>query len=258
MARQLHEVRVARIGPLVVHVTNDVEPQSVVEALDEPGETLKESSKWITKRVGEWVIKATRSQGGLTPLKLSLQRAHYRQAWRASLFLQSKDVGIALPRAFVERRRLGAIFANALVIDYLNDQVNVEEFALSIVNASHERIHTFLNSLARAVNKLCDTGAYHTDLSGKNIFTPDGESFYFIDLEGVVLGHQYTTENRLRTHIQLYDSFCDIWGPPILDPFIAAMLPSHIDLEPWLDKVKKGQRKRRSLQMETWRKQGKS
>ena len=37
--------------------------------------------------------------------------------------------------------------------------------------ASDDEIHAFLRALADAVNGLCDSGAYHADLAGKNILT---------------------------------------------------------------------------------------
>lgn len=203
----------------------------------------------MTRRVGPWVVKASRAQGGLGVLKRTLQRARYRGAWAASHFLARRGVCVPQPHAFVEEGRFGVIVGNALVTEYLDGCRNVEHYAAGLA-ASSDEVAQFLGRLADAVNGLIATGAYHTDLSGKNIFTCDGETFYFIDLDGVVLDLVPTDGQRMKGHVQLYDSFCDLWGADLLDPFIGRMHPDASDQAAWLHAVHEGQRARRAEHMQ--------
>jgi hypothetical protein len=167
-------------------------------------------------------------------------------------------VSVPTPCAYVEEGRFGIILRNALVTGYLHDAVNVEEYARSLVKAQAppEKLADFLNGLAAAVNALVDADAHHADLSGKNIFTADGRRFTFIDLDDVTIDRPYTDAQRLGNHVQLYDSFCDLWGPEVLDPFIEAMLPHGEGRETWLEAVHRGQQVRRARTEAIWRRQG--
>ncbi len=107
-------------------------------------------------------------------------------------------------------------------------------------------MEVFLNELARSVNRLEQSGAYHADLSGKNIFTKDGKVFYFIDLDDVLLGAPSSAESRLKNHIQLYDSFCDFVPESILRAFIAGMAAPATDFDAWFRRVQEGQKIRRA------------
>lgn len=238
-------IAVARHGARTVYHRRDVALDAVLEALDAPGETLKVSAKSVTRRVGPWVVKASRAQGGLGVLKRTLQRGRYRRAWTASHFLAHRGICVPQPHAFVEEGRFGVIVGNALITEYLDGCQTVERHAAGLA-ASSDEVAQFLGRLADAVNALTATGAYHTDLSGKNIFTDDGETFYFIDLDGIVLDFVPTDGQRMKTHVQLYDSFCDLWAADVLDPFISRMCPGASDRSAWLHAVHEGQRTRRA------------
>jgi hypothetical protein len=58
--------------------------------------------------------------------------------------------------------------------------------------------------------------------------------------------------------VQLYDSFCDILGDDLLEPFLAQMLPEDLDYAAWSKDVRRGQAARRQRQIAIWRKQGRS
>lgn len=247
-----------RVGGRTIWLREGVEPEAVLEALEAPGDVLKESSKSLTRRVGDWVVKVSRFEGGLGVLKHTLFRNRYRQAWRAANHLKDRGVRVPSPIAYVERGWLGVIVGNAYVSEYLDGYVNVERFAAGMAGEmpplGPPRIRgggapdaqAFFSGLARAVNALNASGAYHADLSGKNIFTRNGTSFCFLDLDGVVLGKPYTEARRMKNHVQLYDSFCDVYDETVLGPFVSQMLPADIDASEWLVRVKAGQRVRRA------------
>ncbi|MCC6489911.1 MAG: hypothetical protein IT364_20650 [Candidatus Hydrogenedentes bacterium] len=245
-------------GPLRVARRAEVPLDRILEALRAPGELLKASRKSETLRVNDWAVKRSRKAGGLGVLKHTFRRARYRQAWEAALHLERHGVPIPLAHAYIERSRMGIIFGNMMVMDYLDGCVDVEAFADGLLRAgaSDAELHGYLERLAETVNLLCSSGAYHNDLAGKNILTPDGEQFYFIDLDGIVLNRPYTEERRLQNHIQLYDSFIDRLGDGYLDPFIRQMLPRPGRLQSWMTQVKSGQAARRARTEAIWAKQG--
>jgi hypothetical protein len=237
-------IATSRRGFYRVYHQEDLPVERVLDALNGPGEVLKVSGKSVTRRVGSWVLKESRVQAGLGIVKHTVLRARYRQAWIAGNHLFEHGVSVPRPHAFVEKGGFGIILGNVLITDYLEGCCNVEQFALRLDRDSE--IEAFLSGIAGAVNALTATGAYHADLSGKNIFTGDGSKFYFIDLDGVVLNRSYTDASRMKNHVQLYDSFCDRWPPGVLDPFIARMLPAGYDVSGWLRAVHEGQAKRRA------------
>ncbi len=108
------------------------------------------------------------------------------------------------------------------------------------------------------MNRLTAIGAIHTDLAGKNVLTRDGESFYFIDLDGIVLGEAFDEMRQLQLHVQLYDSFIDRCDDALLVPFLKAMLPQdYPQFETWIARVKAAQAVRRARTVAAWKREGK-
>ncbi len=253
------ETMTERVGGLRVTRRRDVPLEKVLEVLDKPGDVLKASHKSETLRVGDWVVKRSRNAGGVAVLKHTLQQARYRRGWEAALHLEQCGVPVSRAHALVERRWMGFILGNVLCSDYLGGCVNVEAFADGLIRdgAGDRDVAGYLERIAEAVNQLCSSGAYHNDLAGKNILTRDGERFYFIDLDGIVLNRPYTEALQLKNHVQLYDSFIDRWEDARLVPFIRRMLPDPSDLDAWMARVRAGQAIRRARTEAIWRKQGK-
>jgi hypothetical protein len=236
----LHKVQIdGRTGWIAAGVS----PESLAAALRQEGDVIKRSNKSVTVRVGEWVVKKTLIQGGLGPVKRSILRDRYRRPWKAALYLAEHHVLVPAPIAWMETSFCGLILDQTLVCQYLDGFKNVEAYAKDLDAGD---IESFLAELAAAVNGLNAAGAYHADLSGKNIFTKDGRSFYFIDFDDISVGTPYTRERRLKNHIQLYDSFCDFIRAAVLDDFIRLMAGPASDIRQWLDEVHQGQHLRRA------------
>ncbi len=221
---------------------------------------LKESAKTRVYKTGEWVVKESNSAFLKGLLRHTFARNRYRRGWIAAHYLREKGVFTPEPLAYMEKGCLGLLWGNAMVSEYLDEARNVEDFLYALVQrgAGKDTLQNFLTHLAQAVNTLTAADAYHEDLSGKNIFTRDGVRFYFIDVDAVVIGQPYDDEIRMRNHVQLYDSFCDLLNDAMLVPFITQMLTPQHDLRVWMPQVRRTQAERRRKVEERWLKEGKA
>lgn len=233
-----------------------IERERVLEALKAPGELMKRSRSFVTKRVGPWVIKTAWYQGLWRQLT---DPGRSRRGWDAARWLAESRVPVPRPIAYVERRMMGIVTRSAVVSEFLEGAVNVEAYARQLAqNDDTNAPRAFLTKLAAAVDAIARAGAWHADLSGKNIFTSDGKVFTFIDLDSVHLHGPDTDERRLKNAVQLYDSFCDVWDDAVLGPCINALAPEGEDAALWFAQMKVEQRKRRTIQLALWEQQGRS
>ncbi len=239
-----------------VYLRNDVTDEQLKTLLGHPGEIMKSSRKAEVRRVGHWVVKESRAGAALA--RHTLLRSRYRRPWLAAHHLRANHVCVPEPLAFVEKGRLGLVSGTVFVLQYLAGQINAEEFLLSLLKqgAGADAIGGFLDRMADGINSIEAAGAYHADLSGKNIFTREGDRFFFIDLDAVLLDTPTDEEARLKNHVQLYDSFCDALSDSLMVPFIGKMLPSSLDLRVWMPRVRKAQQERRVAIEAKWEKQG--
>jgi len=229
-----------------------VDAAAVVAALSAPGNAVKTSPKFAARRVADWFVKASRGHPAVQVVRYTLLRERYRRAWRAAATLSAKGVHVPEAIAYAESGKLGFLTGNILISEFLDGFVTVEQFAkrLAAEEASPEELRMFFADLAEAVNGLTSAGAFHADLSGKNILTRDGASFYFVDLDDVTLGTPYTASLRKRNHVQLYDSFCDDFDDRYLAPFLSLMLPEEFRVREWVPAVKEAQTLRRKRHMQ--------
>jgi len=238
------------------YVRCDVEDKQLHALLAHQGEVLKASTKTRVRRLGQWAVKETHH--GVASRFIGRARRRSRHPWMALHYLRCKGVRVPEPLAYIEYGRLGLVKSSAHIFQYLSFYYDVETWLSLQIREGIEGkdITAFLDGLAKAVNTLCDSGAWHADLSGKNIMTRDGTQFYFVDLDAVQLEGGYNDEKRLKNHVQLYDSFCDALSDALLVPFIQAMLPDHLDLRVWMPKVRKAQQERRTKVEAYWAKHG--
>lgn len=233
--------------------------ESVFETLRATGDPLKTSAKSRTVRVGDRVVKTSAGSLLLNFVRHTFQRARYRRAWRSALHLEAHGVACPSPIAHVEWTAAGCIWRHATVSAYLDGCADVERYLDTMIASGGTSVDVsdYFARLARAVNRLVDAGAVHTDLAGKNILTRDGDTFYFIDLDGVLVAEPYTDERRMANHVQLYDSFIDRVDDSFLVPFLRAMLPERVSIDTWLICVKEAQARRRARTESAWAREGK-
>lgn len=250
--------RMEKGGGRTIYIRCDVTPKQVETLLTHPGETLKESPKAKVRQVGHWVVKESEAGGAIGPMKHTLLKDRYRQAWLAAHHLRKNGVRVPEPLAYIEKTRLGLVTGTVYIAQFLTGFRNVEDFLLALVQqgAGADGLGGFLGHLADAVNGITAAGAYHADLAGKNIFTRDGEIFFFLDLDAVRLDAVYDDEKRMKNHVQLYDSFCDALNDTLMVPFIQRMLTPAQDLRVWMPKVRELQAERRAKIEAKWEKQG--
>lgn len=227
--------------------------EEVLAMLDEPGEVLKASSKAVTRRSGPYVFKSV--TGG--PFRKELLSWRNRRTWRVAKELTVRGVAVPEPVAYLERRVFGLTCESILVTRFLDGYTDVESYArqLDAEAAAPEQVSVFLRGLAGAVTRLWDAGARHSDLSGKNIFVKGGTAFCFIDLDALKIDGHLTGRRLLKAHVQLYDSFCDLWDDTIL-----AELVEHLSapqpIGTWLPEVRAAQRRRRTRIEAIWAREG--
>jgi hypothetical protein len=250
-----------RHGLYRIYAHRHVSADAVVNALHAGKSTvLKSGPKAEIRFVSGWVVKESRGPLISRFARHSFRKQRYRSAWIAAHFLRARGIYVPEPLAYLEKSIAGLSTGNALFTVYLEGFANVEVYMKRLAEggAEHRSIADFLAGLAESVNRLNATGAWHQDLSGKNIFTRTGQEFCFIDLDAVRIDDVYSDESRMKNHVQLYDSFCDVLSDALLYPFIQRMLPENIEPRIWMPAVRKGQRERRRLILEKWEKQGRT
>ena len=113
-----NQEKITRRGFHAIHTLGATDIDEILEMLESGGEVLKSSHKSVTRRVGDWVVKRSRWNKGIGPVKHTVLRQRYRQAWNAARHLQAHGVPVAPPRAFVETCAFGFIAGHTLVTDY--------------------------------------------------------------------------------------------------------------------------------------------
>lgn len=240
-------------------VRQDVTPDQLRLLLSTKTEVLKDTVKTQVWAVGHWVVKERKRRMHRALVTPTANRNLHQKAWRASHFLRNRGVRVPEPLAYIEQRRAGIVIASWHIFQYLRHSLDVESFLAQMIlnGADGTVLAKFLKRLAEMVVTLEASGAYHGDLSGKNIYTPDGYRFYLIDLDAVEIETAITEDMRLKNHVQLYDSFCDALSDALLVPFIEQMLPETIDLRTWMPNVRHAQQERRRRVEAYWLKHGK-
>ncbi len=191
-----------RFRGMNAYYREDVTSEQLETLMSHEGEVVKQTRKVCVRSVGHWIIKSRRSAMAGALLFPKRNEARHVCGWCAGNYFRACGIRVPEPLAYMEYGIAGIITRSWHIFENLFECRDVE-------GADELRLSSFLYHLAVAINSLADNGAYHGDLSGKNIFTRDGVRFYLIDLDAVELNVPYDEERRLKNHVQLYDSFCD-------------------------------------------------
>lgn len=223
-----------------IHLCGDMELDAVLNALQQPGQVLQNTRKRAVRRVDDWVIKASCFNRGTGVIKHTLRRNRYRTGWQASVALYNRGVPVPRPQAFIEHGIFPIITGNTLIIDYLHDCEDVKSWAERNLTEKSRETDVFLERLGHAITKFHRAKAYHQDLKTDNILTPDGEHFYFIDLDDVVLDRPYPDSVRMKNHVQLYYGLSGIIPKETLLEFVTTMKPDDASVDVWHRDVLQG------------------
>jgi len=247
-----------RVNGSLAYYREDVTPQQLETLLAHDAETLKETPKVQVRAVEHWIIKHRRSGRGRAILSPGQTRKRHRCAWQAGHYLRAHGIRVPEPLAYVERSFAGAITGSWHIFQNLLHCRDVESYVSGMIERGVDglSLEVFLQHLAESLQAVEACGAYHGDLSGKNIYTRDGVRFFLIDLDAVQLNVPHDEERRLKNHVQLYDSFCDALSDVLLVPFLESLLPESWELRTWMPRVRVEQKKRRERVEAHWAKHG--
>jgi tRNA A-37 threonylcarbamoyl transferase component Bud32 len=130
-----------------------------------------------------------------------------RRAWRAGHGLALRRIGVALPHAWLERRRAGVPMGSWLVLEDVRPGVPAV-FALEHGFAADE----VLDTLVRLVTALHRRGVDHGDLQGTHVYLrrgPEGPQTRLIDLEAVRFRRPLPDARRIQALAELNASLPD-------------------------------------------------
>lgn len=222
--------------------------ESILFALDQNGEIIKESNKWHTRQIGGWFVKTSQKAGVWGIIRWSFSRKSRYTMWKIPQILARQ--GVTCPRilAIIDRTKLGLIQQRTIISEYMPGMRDVENFAKHIMTTEKAatQLQTFFHGLAAALRALMNSDVYHSDLSGKNILTSDGNTFIFVDLEAAHISRYYFARRRLKNLVQIYDSFCDFVPDDYLRPFLTSLVPNVCgNPEEWFARIQLLQNQRR-------------
>ena len=231
-------IRTVKLRGKTLYLCEGVEAEAVLDALETPGEMLKDGDKRIVRKVGDWVIKESRFNKGAAPVKMTANRSRYRNGWLSSLEMMRLELPIPKTIAYVERRVAGVILSNAFIYAYIPDAVPLSDFAESLRESEREACHqAFYTALAKALQQLADARVMHRDLKPLNILTADGKHFYFIDLDEAFCDIEFQAAHRHRNLVQLLDGMRELWTREQYAVLIEAAMPAGESLESWKKQV---------------------
>ena len=239
--------RSERHGTMKLLLADDVNAQHVIRAMNSSGEMLKDGKKRIVRRVGDWVIKSTKFNAGVGPLKVTTNPKRYRNGWTVSLVMTQMEFNIPRPIAYVEHSIAGFIWRSSFIYEYLEDHVPALEFIqIKAAEGDGATIDAFLTTLADALNALAKAHVYHRDLKLANILTKDGTSLYIVDLDEAHMNRPYVPEQRMRNHIQIAGGMRLFCRANQINQFLQQTLPPGENPDAWIDQVWKGIGNRRA------------
>ncbi len=231
-------IRTEGHGLRTLYLCEGIEADAVLEALQTPGEMLKDGDKRIVRKVGDWVIKESRFNKGVGPLKMTTNPQRYRNGWLSSL--EMMRLGLPVPKtiAYVEHHLCGVIWRSTFIYEYIPEALPLNEYLHSLNDAGKDQApEPFFQGLAAALHQLAQARVLHRDLKPLNVLTANGKDFYFIDLDEAFLDHDFLPEHRLRNQVQLLDGMRTAWTREQYNDFLEASIPAGEEVESWKKRV---------------------
>ena len=234
-----NSVHIERHRSATLYLCDGVNAQDVLKALNTPGEMLRRSKKRDVRRVGDWVVKSTRMNQGIGPLKVTVNRNRYRNAWISSLAMEKKKLPVPKTIAYVEHQRFGIIWRSTFIFEYMKDCMHALDYVTTLKAQNDPiAIDEFLEHVAQALFLLEKADINHRDLKLCNLLTQDGKTFYFIDLDEAYINQPFKPEFRMRNHMQIANSLrTNGWEKGVINSFLQRTIPVAEDQTAWFLKV---------------------
>jgi tRNA A-37 threonylcarbamoyl transferase component Bud32 len=147
----------------------------------------------VRQSAGRLYVKRYNYQGLGYAIKDLFRSARARRAWIAANSLHMRGIPVALPVAYLERRRLGLLLDSYVLTEAKsgrNLRVVLNDYDRSAASVNTKR--ALLNAMARLVRKMHDRGVAHRDLKAPNVIAQAGPNnvceLFIVDFDGISLG----------------------------------------------------------------------
>jgi tRNA A-37 threonylcarbamoyl transferase component Bud32 len=142
-------------------------------------------------------VKRYNYRGWAYALKNLFRSSRAKRVWRYGNSCCMRDIGVALPLAYLERRQLRVLRESYLITAAVTGDELSQVAARQRGNVQGKRL--LIRQLAREVKWMHDRGIAHRDLKGENIIAQDlgngRHRFFIVDFDGVVCR---TVSQRVR------------------------------------------------------------
>jgi tRNA A-37 threonylcarbamoyl transferase component Bud32 len=184
---------------------------AALRAAEDGGEVLKADRRTRVVAVAvagrRVIVKRVAGRGWLRPLADTIRGSAGRRAWIGAQGLAARNIGVAAPLAYLERRVFGCPVASALLLEDLRPARSADRS-----DAPAEEV---AKALARMLVDLHRAGVHHGDLKASHVFLVAGAcglETRLIDLEGVRFRRRLSDAERIRALSELNASLPDAFS----------------------------------------------
>ena len=138
---------------------------------------------------GKYVfVKRYNSRGTAYALKNIFRSSRAKRVWRAGNVCHVRGIGVALPLAYLERRKFRMLCESYLLTAAVTGDELPQVLARQAGSVRTKRL--MIRQLARQLRRMHDRGIAHRDLKGENIIGQElGNSrhkFFVVDFDGIM------------------------------------------------------------------------
>lgn len=153
------------------------------------------------------VVKEIPPRNPLRPLADAVRGSAGWRAWRGGHGLAARGIGVALPQAYLERRRFGLPVSSLIVLEDLRPDVGAD-----VSDREGFDPVAVVVALGRLAERLHEAAVDHGDLKASHVYLrrgPHGLATRLIDLEGVRFPRRLSRARRLQALAELNASLPD-------------------------------------------------
>lgn len=187
--------------------------------------TPKESVTAMTAHYGgtdyRLVIKESSFSSLGSRIRYSLFHSRAKRSWIAARALRVRGIATADTLALVEYRSRGMLARTLLLMQYLHQARELNDYVLGRYNkslspAEEQQKKKFIAALAAQVRAMHEKGVYHADLKSNNVLVREdagGWTFYIIDLDRIRFKEHLSFKERANNLAQINASIADCITP---------------------------------------------